>query len=221
MHARALSYTTIPKLVARAFRVPIAGATVGAGALGYANYKFEGTFSRQQMICPEGADYFSELKKKTTGWMDSAQETAADVFDAASDRFKDVQARLSEVEAPQFLKDLFSSREKSGRGKGQGNEGDQSGGKPPNGEDAALAALAAATLAAPSYSPEDDSKDSSVIGPNELMHLTKKLIGIRTMLLEIDQSDHLKLPSIVVIGSQSSGKSSVLEAIVGHEFLPK
>jgi dynamin-like GTPase MGM1, mitochondrial len=29
------------------------------------------------------------------------------------------------------------------------------------------------------------------------------------------------LPSIVVIGSQSSGKSSVLEAIVGHEFLPK
>jgi len=31
----------------------------------------------------------------------------------------------------------------------------------------------------------------------------------------------LKLPSIVVIGSQSSGKSSVLEAIVGHEFLPK
>lgn len=56
---------------------------------------------------------------------------------------------------------------------------------------------------------------------NELMHLTKKLIEIRSMLLSIDQSDALKLPSIVVIGSQSSGKSSVLEAIVGHEFLPK
>ena len=53
------------------------------------------------------------------------------------------------------------------------------------------------------------------------MHLTKKLIEIRSMLLSIDQSDALKLPSIVVIGSQSSGKSSVLEAIVGHEFLPK
>ncbi|KAI0044912.1 hypothetical protein FA95DRAFT_205149 [Auriscalpium vulgare] len=52
-------------------------------------------------------------------------------------------------------------------------------------------------------------------------HLTKKLIEIRSMLLSIDQSDALKLPSIVVIGSQSSGKSSVLEAIVGHEFLPK
>ena len=53
------------------------------------------------------------------------------------------------------------------------------------------------------------------------MNLTRKLIEIRTMLLSIDQSDTLKLPSIVVIGSQSSGKSSVLEAIVGHEFLPK
>ncbi|KAF8556145.1 hypothetical protein OG21DRAFT_1409737, partial [Imleria badia] len=29
------------------------------------------------------------------------------------------------------------------------------------------------------------------------------------------------LPSIVVICRQSSGKSTVLEAIVGHEFLPK
>jgi GTP-binding protein EngB required for normal cell division len=56
---------------------------------------------------------------------------------------------------------------------------------------------------------------------NGLMHLTRKLIEIRSMLLSIDQSDALKLPSIVVIGSQSSGKSSVLEAIVGHEFLPK
>ena len=29
------------------------------------------------------------------------------------------------------------------------------------------------------------------------------------------------LPSIVVIGGQSSGKSSVLEAIVGRDFLPR
>ena len=31
----------------------------------------------------------------------------------------------------------------------------------------------------------------------------------------------IDLPQICVLGSQSSGKSSVLEAIVGHEFLPK
>jgi hypothetical protein len=42
VHVRAISYSAIPRLVARAFRVPIAGAGVGAGAFGYANYRFEG-----------------------------------------------------------------------------------------------------------------------------------------------------------------------------------
>jgi replication fork clamp-binding protein CrfC len=55
----------------------------------------------------------------------------------------------------------------------------------------------------------------------QMMLLTKKMIQIRTLLQSIGQSQTLSLPSIVVIGSQSSGKSSVLEAIVGHEFLPK
>jgi dynamin-like GTPase MGM1, mitochondrial len=54
-----------------------------------------------------------------------------------------------------------------------------------------------------------------------MMMLTKKMIEIRTLLNTVGQSGALTLPSIVVIGSQSSGKSSVLEAIVGHEFLPK
>ncbi|KAJ2907492.1 mitochondrial dynamin GTPase Msp1, partial [Coemansia aciculifera] len=67
---------------------------------------------------------------------------------------------------------------------------------------------------------------------NALMELTKKLLEIQTILKAVRQSDTegddesphssaLQLPSIVVIGSQSSGKSSVLEAIVGQEFLPK
>ncbi len=54
-----------------------------------------------------------------------------------------------------------------------------------------------------------------------MMVLTKKMIEIRNILQQVDQSSSLNLPSIVVIGSQSSGKSSVLEAIVGHAFLPK
>ncbi|KAI9363469.1 P-loop containing nucleoside triphosphate hydrolase protein [Zopfochytrium polystomum] len=54
------------------------------------------------------------------------------------------------------------------------------------------------------------------------MILTKKLIEVRNLLKTVNvQNSNLKLPSIVVVGSQSSGKSSVLEAIVGHEFLPK
>lgn len=42
VHVRAISFGTIPRFVARAFRVPLYGAGVGAGALTYANYKLEG-----------------------------------------------------------------------------------------------------------------------------------------------------------------------------------
>ncbi|KAI8810431.1 P-loop containing nucleoside triphosphate hydrolase protein [Cladochytrium replicatum] len=68
--------------------------------------------------------------------------------------------------------------------------------------------------------------DSGMPPPDEdLMLLTKKLIEVRNLLKKVNTGDSakeaLKLPSIVVVGSQSSGKSSVLEAIVGHEFLPK
>jgi len=208
IHVRALSYSTIPRVLARAFKVPIAGATVGAGALSYANYKLE------------------ELKQTTTGWVTSVQETATDVFDATSDGLKVLKEQMSsikspEVGVPQFLKDLFSSSEGSSEGNKSGDNGERGGGQRPSGEDASVAVLAAAALAAPSYS-DSESKVADKDSPsNELMHLTRKLIEIRSMLLSIDQSDALKLPSIVVIGSQSSGKSSVLEAIVGHEFLPK
>lgn len=138
--------------------------------------------------------------------------------------------QIPKFEAPQFLKDLFSG---SGKEEGSSSHGESSGGhdngngKKPDPDPSAIAALVAATLASPSDSQitiediDDPSSFGSSGGDSGLMHLTRKLIEIRTMLLSIDQSDALKLPSIVVIGSQSSGKSSVLEAIVGHEFLPK
>ncbi|KAF7794512.1 hypothetical protein EIP86_005646 [Pleurotus ostreatoroseus] len=206
VHIRAISYTAIPRFMLRALRVPIGAATVGAGGLTYANYRFE------------------ELRKKSNEWITTAQETATDFLDTASDTLKAVSSAVSDVklpkfEAPQFLKDLFTPSEDGGKGKKEqrGEEEDPENGKRPDGEDAAIAALVAATMSSPS-----DSKPESGPDPrNGLMHLTRKLIEIRSMLLSIDQSDALKLPSIVVIGSQSSGKSSVLEAIVGHEFLPK
>ncbi|KAJ2159898.1 mitochondrial dynamin GTPase Msp1 [Coemansia sp. RSA 552] len=81
----------------------------------------------------------------------------------------------------------------------------------------------------PSSAHRDGSHDD-----NALMELTKKLLEIQTILKTVSDDDGsggksdghksssaLQLPSIVVIGSQSSGKSSVLEAIVGQEFLPK
>ncbi|KAJ8509138.1 hypothetical protein ONZ45_g8655 [Pleurotus djamor] len=126
------------------------------------------------------------------------------------------------METPQFLKDLFASTEGDKKGSSEGEEEsrDGSNGKSPK-EDAAIAALVAATMSSPSDSSSHSDSSETDRRQNGLMNLTKKLIEIRSMLLSIDQSDALKLPSIVVIGSQSSGKSSVLEAIVGHEFLPK
>ena len=75
---------------------------------------------------------------------------------------------------------------------------------------------------------DDESKDKEKtdeddpIEPSQLTHFTKKIIHIRKLLNGIKmEGTIIELPSIVVIGSQSSGKSSVLESIVGHEFLPK
>ncbi|KAG0180868.1 dynamin-like GTPase mgm1 [Apophysomyces sp. BC1021] len=65
------------------------------------------------------------------------------------------------------------------------------------------------------------SQSSIIPHDEQLMALTRKLIEIRGILTSIGHGDTLTLPSIVMIGSQSSGKSSVLEAIVGLEFLPK
>lgn len=49
----------------------------------------------------------------------------------------------------------------------------------------------------------------------------RRMLEIRDTLRIAGCPDSIALPNIVVIGSQSSGKSSVLESIVGHEFLPK
>lgn len=73
-----------------------------------------------------------------------------------------------------------------------------------------------------------DTEERIAASTSKMMLLTKKMIEIRGILQEIANNGsgsssltRVQLPSIVVIGSQSSGKSSVLEAIVGHEFLPK
>lgn len=171
----------------------------------------------------------AEFRKSSSAWLNSVQDTATDIFDSASDGVNSVKGvfsslQLPKLETPDFMKDLFSSRE-TPQGSEQGNKGGDGGengqnNRPPT-DEAAIAALVAATMSSPSDSKQEENPLSEELRNNGLMHLTKKLIEIRTMLLSIDQSDALKLPSIVVIGSQSSGKSSVLEAIVGHEFLPK
>ncbi|KAJ1506788.1 dynamin-like GTPase mgm1, partial [Coelomomyces lativittatus] len=69
---------------------------------------------------------------------------------------------------------------------------------------------------------QETSATSGSSNKNEaLLDLTRHLIQIRSLLNSVQVSGDLLLPSIVVIGSQSSGKSSLLETLVGQTFLPK
>ena len=114
-----------------------------------------------------------------------------------------------------------NSEEEGGEGRG----GDSKGGGGNRGGEGAIGMAVVVTNATAGSSGGDSldtfsSNDSQ--NENELLGLTRKLIQVRNILKTIKHEElALQLPSIVVIGSQSSGKSSVLEAIVGQEFLPK
>jgi len=49
----------------------------------------------------------------------------------------------------------------------------------------------------------------------------KKLVNLVDKLRDVGLNDHISMPRIAVCGSQSSGKSSLLESIVGLNFLPR
>ena len=110
---------------------------------------------------------------------------------------------------------------------GGGSEGDKKGpegDENPNSNGRTYIAGSATTAAAFGYLKGDDEDPRSggqAAKDDQMMLLTKKMIEIRNILQKVGKGGALTLPSIVVIGSQSSGKSSVLEAVVGHEFLPK
>ena len=49
----------------------------------------------------------------------------------------------------------------------------------------------------------------------------RKLINIVDELRDVGLQQYINLPRIAVLGTQSAGKSSVLENIVGLDFLPR
>ena len=49
----------------------------------------------------------------------------------------------------------------------------------------------------------------------------RQLISVVDDLRDVGLHQYISLPSVVVVGTQSAGKSSVLESIVGHNFLPR
>lgn len=52
-------------------------------------------------------------------------------------------------------------------------------------------------------------------------HMIRAMNEIHDAFSEVKIDDRMDLPQIVVVGGQSSGKSSVLENIVGRDFLPR
>lgn len=162
---------------------------------------------------------------------DSASSTASGLYDSVKDIAGQTWTGLERTkegvkenaELPEWLWKILSTKEAGSGSKGSDGGGGPSGGGEPK-QSKAAAAAAATTGAAFGYSqsPEDDSRSNEEAArDDQMMMLTKKMIEIRNILQQVGQTNALTLPSIVVIGSQSSGKSSVLEAIVGHEFLPK
>lgn len=156
---------------------------------------------------------------------DFASDAAGNVFGGAqsiAEQTKNGWEKTKEnIELPAWLQQMFQQDEGSSSG---GGPGGGPGGEPPTQSRAGLGTAAAGTGVAFGYtqSPEeDDRSEEQTARDDQMMMLTKKMIEIRGILQTVGQSDTLILPSIVVIGSQSSGKSSVLEAVVGHEFLPK
>ncbi|WWC66446.1 uncharacterized protein I206_100348 [Kwoniella pini CBS 10737] len=242
VHVRAISFSSIPRAMARAFRIPAYGAAIGAGGLGYANYKLEGVRNATSEILSNVSDKFS-----------SAYNSAADGFNTAADLGaslgSQLQGKLSDTShgvqdtaeafkngtkewwdafSAQFAKSPQSENTSSSNSSSKGREERWDPGEGPgepkspnNGEEALLGLIGAAAVSSQKEEKVSDPFSSGGGDDHHLLQLTRKLIEIRSVLLSVDQSEALQLPSIVVIGSQSSGKSSVLEAIVGHEFLPK
>ena len=174
-------------------------------------------------MCAEAGNYaldvFNSTKDTVTGVAGGLFGGAKGIADQTMQGWQNTK---EQVGVPEWMQKVLRIHEEIGERPGGGGGGP--GGEPPKESRYGTAAAAGATVAAYGYdqsSEEDPRSGEESARDDQMMVLTKKMIEIRSILQTVGQSDTLNLPSIVVIGSQSSGKSSVLEAIVGHEFLPK
>ncbi|KAJ1973749.1 mitochondrial dynamin GTPase Msp1 [Dimargaris xerosporica] len=215
----------VPKVATHLFRVPLTVVGVGAGAATYVNYKINQV--TDSLAPPD--------------WLVSAWSTAKEW----TQQQQQAVTGPNDWQVPEWIQQLFAHNANTAPPLGQattnmfgvppGHHHSSDGGS--SGASSGGAAPSPSSSASPSYSAsalDNDDRDSysttfrapSAANPNghgsEFTHFIKTLIQVQNVLKTVDfQHRALQFPNIVVIGSQSSGKSSVLEAIVGHQFLPK
>lgn len=176
----------------------------------------------------EAGNYALDFFKRTG---ESASSTAGSLWAGlgaiADQTSKGWQKTKDDIGGSAWLRGIMEGQETATGGDG-GSPGGGSGGggqgpkrSAAHGSSMAAGGASAAAFGLTSDAEEETRSEATAAKDDQMMLLTRKMIEIRSLLQTIGKSDTLTLPSIVVVGSQSSGKSSVLEAIVGHEFLPK
>jgi GTP-binding protein EngB required for normal cell division len=213
---RSISFArAIPKLVTK---FATAGAAAGGAVIAVVSYiQYQAGQAGSWAV-----NVFNKTYDGASGIAGEGVDTVSGIFGQITKGWGKTKEDLGQVEKPAWLQRLLvkdeSGGSEGGHGGGRGPEEPKKGGAGV----AAMGVGAAAAFAPADEDKEDDRTEEEKIARDEqMMMLTKKMIEIRGLLQTVGQSESLTLPSIVVIGSQSSGKSSVLEAIVGHEFLPK
>ncbi|KAK4505641.1 hypothetical protein PRZ48_003606 [Zasmidium cellare] len=205
----------IPKLAMKLARIPAMFGAAMIGGMAYLQYQAAQGWTY-------ATDVFGKAKDTASTAANGFLEGVGDIFSQMGKGYDKTKEDVKGVQMPQWMKDIYEGR----AGKEEGGEGGSGGPNEPkeSGTGAAAVGAGAATAGAFALDAEGEEDNRSVddaARDDQMMMLTRKMIEIRSLLQTIGQSETLTLPSIVVIGSQSSGKSSVLEAIVGHEFLPK
>lgn len=61
----------------------------------------------------------------------------------------------------------------------------------------------------------------SELGAQTLFDNLRSFISLIDSLRDLGLQEYISLPRIAVLGTQSAGKSSLLESIVGLDFLPR
>ncbi|EAQ90630.1 hypothetical protein CHGG_02565 [Chaetomium globosum CBS 148.51] len=202
----------LPKLALKFVRIPALFGGVMIGTVGWVQYQaIQVSNSAQEM--------FSNMKNTVTSTASTLWGGAKDIAGQTKQGWDNTKENF---EIPEWLDKIMKGEGDAASGKG--GAGGQGGPEPPKQSRSGVGAVAGASAAAYGLDQSDENDERTpeeVIKDDQMMFITKKMIEIRNLLQKVGQSNTVTLPSIVVIGSQSSGKSSVLEAIVGHEFLPK